>query len=75
MPIEYRGFASMDPDLQREIAKAGGAAAHAKGVAHTWTSESARAAGAKGGVISGAVRRAKRLASLAKANQEPQSAA
>lgn len=44
-----RGFASMDPQKQREIASAGGRAAHRQGVAHEWTSEEARAAGRKGG--------------------------
>jgi hypothetical protein len=40
-----RGFASMDPDRQREIASEGGRAAHAKGTAHEFTSEEARRAG------------------------------
>jgi general stress protein YciG len=44
-----RGFASMDPKKQREIASKGGRAAHAKGVAHRWTREEASAAGKKGG--------------------------
>ena len=43
------GFASMSPDLQRRIASQGGKAAHAKGRAHEWTLEEARAAGRKGG--------------------------
>jgi len=43
------GFASMNPDLQRQIASRGGKAAHAKGRAHEWTLEEARAAGRKGG--------------------------
>jgi general stress protein YciG len=41
-----RGFASMDPEQQREIAAQGGRAAHAKGTAHEFTSEEARKAGA-----------------------------
>jgi general stress protein YciG len=41
-----RGFASMDPQRQREIASEGGRAAHAKGTAHEFTSEEARRAGA-----------------------------
>lgn len=49
---EDRGFASMDPDKQREIASKGGRAAHQKRTAHEWTSEEARAAGRKGGVAS-----------------------
>src|SRR5438034_5942186 len=44
-----RGFASMDPDKQREIASKGGKAAHAKGTAHEFTPEEAREAGRKGG--------------------------
>lgn len=40
-----RGFASMDPKQQREIASEGGRAAHASGNAHEFTSEEARAAG------------------------------
>ncbi len=47
-----RGFASMSPDKQREIARKGGRAAHEKGTAHEWTPEEARAAGRKGGQIS-----------------------
>lgn len=46
-----RGFASMDPERQREIASKGGRAAHAKGTAHEWSRDEARAAGRKGGVI------------------------
>ena len=44
-----RGFASMSPERQREIASKGGRAAHEKGTAHEWTAEEARAAGRKGG--------------------------
>ena len=44
-----RGFASMDPKRQREIASQGGRAAHEKGTAHEFNSEEARAAGRKGG--------------------------
>lgn len=46
-----RGFASMDRARQREIAAKGGKAAHAKGTAHVWSPEEARAAGRKGGVV------------------------
>ncbi|MGV3519764.1 KGG domain-containing protein [Luteitalea sp.] len=46
---ERRGFASMSPEKQREIASKGGRAAHMKGTAHEWSSEEARAAGRKGG--------------------------
>ncbi len=44
-----RGFASMDAQRQREIARKGGKAAHSKGTAHQFTSDEARAAGRKGG--------------------------
>lgn len=44
-----RGFASMNTDRQKEIARKGGKAAHEKGTAHEFTSEEARAAGRKGG--------------------------
>lgn len=47
-----RGFAAMDPDEQREIAREGGRAAHAQGVAHEFTSEEAREAGRRGGQMS-----------------------
>src|SRR5438270_2509840 len=49
MAKEDRGFASMDPSKQREIASKGGRAAHVKGTAHEWSSDEARAAGRKGG--------------------------
>lgn len=52
MAKEDRGFASMDRAKQREIARKGGKAAHAKGRAHEWTSDEARAAGRKGGMAS-----------------------
>lgn len=44
-----RGFASMDREKQREIARKGGRAAHEKGTAHEFTTDEARAAGRKGG--------------------------
>ena len=53
-----RGFASMDPQRQREIASEGGRAAHEKGTAHEFTSEEAREAGRKGGQARSANRRA-----------------
>lgn len=49
---ERRGFASMSPEKQREIASKGGRAAHQKGTAHEWTSDEARTAGRKGGQVS-----------------------
>ena len=53
-----RGFSSMDPLKQREIASKGGKAAHQKGTAHEFTTEEARAAGRKGGAASRAKRSA-----------------
>lgn len=47
-----RGFASMDPQRQREIARMGGKAAHERGLAHQFTPEEARIAGRKGGEAS-----------------------
>jgi len=44
-----RGFASMDSERQREIARKGGKAAHEKGTAHEFTPDEAKAAGRKGG--------------------------
>ena len=48
-PRSTRGFASMDPERQRQIASQGGRAAHEKGTAHEFTPEEAREAGSKGG--------------------------
>lgn len=42
----------MNEEKQREIAAKGGRAAHAKGVAHQFTSDEARKAGRKGGLAS-----------------------
>lgn len=47
-----RGFASMDPALQHRLATEGGKASHASGRGHKWTTEQAREAGRKGGLIS-----------------------
>lgn len=44
-----RGFASMDPERQRQIASLGGRAAHRSGRAHEFSPEEARRAGRKGG--------------------------
>jgi general stress protein YciG len=46
-----KGFASMDPEKQREIARKGGKAAQRKGKAHKWTREEAVEAGRKGGKV------------------------
>jgi general stress protein YciG len=47
-----RGFALMDRDRQRELARKGGRAAHEKGTAHRWSGEEAKEAGRKGGAAS-----------------------
>jgi general stress protein YciG len=49
MANSRKGFASMDPEKQREIASKGGKAAHMSGHAHQFTTEEARVAGRKGG--------------------------
>ena len=49
---ERRGFASMSPEKQREIASKGGRAAHEKATAHEWTADEARSAGRRGGQVS-----------------------
>ena len=51
-PHGRRGFAAMDPDKQRAIARKGGQFAHAYGTAHQWTRKEAAEAGRKGGTIS-----------------------
>ena len=60
-----RGFASMDPQRQREIASEGGRAAHERGTAHEFTSEEAREAGRKGGQARAENRSARKQASAA----------
>ncbi|MFQ3549849.1 MAG: KGG domain-containing protein [Armatimonadota bacterium] len=52
MSIKLRGFASMDPIKQKEIARKGGKAAHQMGKAHEWSADEAREAGRKGGSLS-----------------------
>ncbi len=46
-PKAKQGFAVMDPETRRQIAKLGGRASHASGNAHQYTPEEARAAGRK----------------------------
>jgi general stress protein YciG len=48
-PKKRRGFGLMDRAAVRAIGRKGGAAAHARGTAHRFTTEEAKAAGAKGG--------------------------
>ena len=47
-----RGFASMSPERQKQIAALGGKAAHKAGTAHQWDSQAASVAGKKGGHVS-----------------------
>ena len=47
---QKRGFAALSPERRAEISRQGGKAAHARGTAHKWTEEEARAAGRKGGL-------------------------
>lgn len=51
----------MDPEKQRAIARKGGRAAHEKGTAHEWTSDEARRAGRKGGLMSHQRRRERKV--------------
>jgi uncharacterized protein len=46
-----RGFAAMDPEVQKEIASMGGKAAHGSGHAHEWNSDEAREAGRRGAKV------------------------
>jgi general stress protein YciG len=65
-PRRRRGFAAMDRDKVREIARLGGKAAHQAGTAHEFTSEEARAAGRNGGLATHAKRRARSTDAAAK---------
>jgi general stress protein YciG len=56
-PRRPRGFAAMNRDLVKELARKGGKAAHAAGTAHEFTADEAREAGRKGGHASHAKRR------------------
>lgn len=53
-----RGFARLSKEERTELARKAGTASHAKGTAHEWTSEKAREAGRKGGLISAERRKA-----------------
>ena len=49
--LKNRGFGALkkrDPEKLLEITAKGGRTAHARGVAHSWSSEAARIAGKKG---------------------------
>jgi len=57
-PRPRRGFAAMDREAVRAIAKRGGVAAHVRGTAHEFTQEEARIAGRKGGLAAHRANRA-----------------
>ena len=63
MSDSTRGFAAMDPEKHKEIARKGGRAAHLKGTAHEWDSDEARVAGRRGGENSHAGSRPKKARS------------
>ncbi len=48
-PKAQRGFAVMDPERRRDLARQGGKAAHERGTGHRFTTEEAIVAGRKGG--------------------------
>ena len=50
-PKRQKGFAMMDPDKRRAVARKGGQVAHELGRAHEFTHEEAQEAGKKGGFI------------------------
>lgn len=66
-PRSRRGFASMDPEVRRELARKGGKTAHARGCAHEWTREEAANAGRKGGRVIAAKRGSDGMAALGRA--------
>lgn len=76
MTEKKRGFAAMDPERQREIASRGGKAAHKRGTAHQFSTDEAKAAGAKGGATVAANREHMadigRLGGLAKGARSPE---
>ncbi len=67
-----RGFASMDPARQREIASEGGKAAHQKGTAHEFTSDEARRAGSMSHGNRQSAESSSRTASSARTSVKPE---
>lgn len=51
MAKQMKGFALLGEEKRRAIASLGGKEAHRKGNAHKFTSEQAREAGRKGGLV------------------------
>jgi hypothetical protein len=68
-----RGFASMDPARQREIASEGGKAAHQKGTAHEFTSDEARRAGSMSHGNRQSAESSSRASSTTRSSTKPQS--
>ena len=64
-----RGFATMDRDRVRELARKGGVAAHRAGTAHEFSVEEARVAGRKGGLATQATGREGARAAESKSDQ------
>ena len=63
MPHSKGSLASMTPEERRRISSLGGKAAHAKGTAHRWSRDEARAMGRIGGLMNrGVCKRKKQLA-------------
>jgi len=54
-PKSRKGFAAMDPEKRRALARLGGVRASEKGTAHRWTSKEAQEAGKKGGAKTAAL--------------------
>lgn len=46
-PRRPRGFATLSPERRQELASKGGQTSQARGTAHQWTIDEARAAGQK----------------------------
>lgn len=66
MGTETRGFASMNAEQRTAMARQGGRAAQAKGNAHTWNSETGRAAGLKSQATRAQKRAQQRAAAIEK---------
>jgi uncharacterized protein len=73
-PKKKRGFASMDPNQVRELARRGGVAAHRAGTAHEFSSEEARAAGRKGGLAAHSGDRKRNEEEQGQGQEEPRQA-
>ncbi len=64
MPTKPKGFAAMTPERRREISQKGGRSSFEKGVLYRFTSETAAAAGRKGGKARAANRDARKAGLL-----------